>query len=59
MFTEPVVITACEFLEQNASSSSPMVTLNGYEYGSITVLFTVAVEVCHDFLIVLMHSCKS
>ncbi|XXG70875.1 hypothetical protein AAC387_Pa07g0258 [Persea americana] len=29
MFTEPVVIASCEFIEQNASSSSPMVTLNG------------------------------
>lgn len=28
-FTEPVVISACEFLEQNASASSPMISLSG------------------------------
>ncbi|XP_031496398.1 protein virilizer homolog isoform X2 [Nymphaea colorata] len=29
LFTEPIVITACEFVEHNASCSSPMVTLLG------------------------------
>ncbi|KAI3682539.1 hypothetical protein L1987_82588 [Smallanthus sonchifolius] len=29
MFSEPVVVTACEFLEQSSSSSSPSVTLLG------------------------------
>ncbi|CAK9141127.1 unnamed protein product [Ilex paraguariensis] len=29
IFAEPVVITACEFLEQNASSASPAVTVMG------------------------------
>ncbi|KAF6147683.1 hypothetical protein GIB67_003014 [Kingdonia uniflora] len=29
IFAEPVVITACEFLEQNASSASPVITLVG------------------------------
>ncbi|XP_058089695.1 protein virilizer homolog [Magnolia sinica] len=29
IFAEPIVISACEFLEQNASSSSPMITLVG------------------------------
>lgn len=29
MFAEPILITACEFLEQNASSSSSAVTLLG------------------------------
>ncbi|KAA8516811.1 hypothetical protein F0562_017079 [Nyssa sinensis] len=29
IFAEPVVLTACEFLEQNASSASPVVTLIG------------------------------
>ncbi|XP_052200578.1 protein virilizer homolog [Diospyros lotus] len=29
IFAEPVVIAACEFLEQNASSTSPVVTLMG------------------------------
>lgn len=29
IFAEPIVITACEFLEQNASSTSPSVTLMG------------------------------
>ncbi|XP_059646578.1 protein virilizer homolog [Cornus florida] len=29
IFAEPIVITACEFLEQNASSASPAVTLIG------------------------------
>ncbi|ERN00963.1 uncharacterized protein LOC18429037 [Amborella trichopoda] len=28
-FTEPVIITACEFLEQSASSSCPSVTITG------------------------------
>lgn len=28
-FTEPVVISACEFLEQNASASCPMISLSG------------------------------
>jgi hypothetical protein len=30
IFAEPVIITACEFLEQNASSSSQAVSLVGY-----------------------------
>lgn len=30
LFAEPVVITACEFLEQNASSASQAVSLVGY-----------------------------
>uniref|UniRef100_F6HPK4 Uncharacterized protein n=1 Tax=Vitis vinifera TaxID=29760 RepID=F6HPK4_VITVI len=30
IFAEPVVITSCEFLEQNASSVSPVITLLGY-----------------------------
>ncbi|KAK2995796.1 hypothetical protein RJ640_026563, partial [Escallonia rubra] len=29
IFAEPIVITACEFIEQNASSASPTVTLMG------------------------------
>ncbi|KAL5992966.1 hypothetical protein ACLOJK_013886 [Asimina triloba] len=29
IFAEPIVITACEFLEQNGSSASPMITLVG------------------------------
>ncbi|OVA07160.1 Protein virilizer [Macleaya cordata] len=29
IFAEPIVITACEFLEQNASSASPVITLIG------------------------------
>lgn len=32
MFSEPVVITACEFLEQNAASASQAVSLVGYGY---------------------------
>ncbi|CAN1277698.1 Protein virilizer homolog [Linum perenne] len=30
LFGEPVVITACEFLEQNAPSASQVVSLVGY-----------------------------
>lgn len=30
IFAEPIVINACEFLEQNASSASPVITLVGY-----------------------------
>ena len=30
LFAEPVVITACEFIEQNASSTSQAVALAGY-----------------------------
>lgn len=30
IFSDPVVITACEFLEQNASSICPAVKLVGY-----------------------------
>lgn len=30
LFSEPVVITACEFIEQNASSICPAVKLMGY-----------------------------
>jgi len=29
LFSEPVVITACEFLEQNASPSTPNISLVG------------------------------
>ncbi|XP_057830366.2 protein virilizer homolog isoform X1 [Cryptomeria japonica] len=31
-FTEPVVISACEFLEQNASASCPMISLSGASF---------------------------
>eukprot|EP01018_Ginkgo_biloba_P030944 Gb_24781 [translate_table: standard] len=31
-FTEPVVISACEFLEQNASASCSMITLSGASF---------------------------
>ena len=32
MFSEPIVITACEFLEQSASSVAQAVTLVGYVF---------------------------
>ncbi|KAJ0027673.1 hypothetical protein Pint_36157 [Pistacia integerrima] len=38
LFAEPIVITACEFLEQNASSASQAVTLVGYVDSLVAVL---------------------
>lgn len=32
VFSEPIVITACEFLEQSASSVAQAVTLVGYAF---------------------------
>lgn len=35
IFAEPVIIIACEFLEQNASSSSQAVSLLGYVFPAV------------------------
>lgn len=47
LFAEPIVITACEFLEQNASSSSQVVPLVGYVMPVIgSILFSWFWMVC-------------
>lgn len=44
IFAEPVVITACEFLEQNAASASHSVSLVGYVF--LVALFIISSS-CH------------
>lgn len=58
IFSEPVVITACEFLEQNASSICPAVKLMGYGgytcvhnfiWSGYSLIFEiVAFELCYE-----------
>lgn len=42
LFAEPIVVTACEFLEQNASLSTPTVSLVGY--GFLRHLYPLEIE---------------
>ena len=42
IFAEPVIITACEFLEQNASSSSQAVSLLGYVFSGCVYSYSLS-----------------
>lgn len=44
IFTEPVVIAACEFLEQSASSVAQAVTLVGYVFFWISFYLMIGLE---------------
>lgn len=52
IFAEPVIITACEFLEQNASSSSQAVSLLGYVFPAVCNSYSLSNLTMKDLRVV-------
>lgn len=58
LFADPVVVTSCEIVEQNAPSACPSLKLVGYSsysYLPIRLCVTARVGGCHYFLELIFH----